>query len=372
MTQEKKYVLQLCHGYATPFTDVARQYASLFNDTDYHVVTVYLTGEANDNVIIQSASDTVLFLENNSNDIKGLKLKQIKQVKQLHAHYHFEFIIAHRYKPIYIACHLKGISVIGIHHAFDIYNRFMRCFFASRHQKQLFLLGVSNAIRDDIRKHLPSFPQQKIQTLYNRINSEQLKAQQLDRSSARQKLDLPHDHYIFANVGRLHPDKDQKVLIDAFAKIANDLPDSLLVILGKGKLEQKLKQQASQLGLTKRVLFLGMVPNAVQYFRAFDSFVLSSNFEPFGMVLLEAIIADLPVIATKAGGAEEIITKSDWLFNVGDSDRLSTLMIQVYGLSQDEKKAINQENMQWLEANFTDQAVKNTFWNLACLAHFKR
>ena len=156
---KKKYVLQLCHGYGMPFTDVARQYASLFEGTPYHVITVYLTGLADDNVDKQTASDTVLFLENTSRDLRGLKRKQIKQIQRLHDQYDFDFAIAHRYKAIYILSHLKHLPVIGVHHAFDVYSRFMRRFFIIHQQRHLLLLGVSNAISDDIKKSLPSFPE---------------------------------------------------------------------------------------------------------------------------------------------------------------------------------------------------------------------
>lgn len=364
MTTKNKYILQLCHSYTTPFLDVARQYASLFDDSDYQVITVYLMGERNEDVIHQSASDKVIFLKNHSKDLRGLKRKQIKQMKQICKQYDFEFAIAHRYKAIFILQHIKDLPVIGVNHAFGNYLRFTRRWFTTRYHKDLYLLGVSNAIRDDIKKCLPKYPQQQIQTLYNRIDIEQVIINQLDPARARDYLNLPHDKYIFANVGRLHPDKDQRTLINAFAKIAPTLPNTVLCILGKGRLEKELKQQAKQLQLEERILFLGVVPNAVNYFRAFDSFVLSSNREPFGMVLLEAIAAQLPVIATNAGGAKEIIQNTQWLFDIRDSKRLAKLMLNIYALEKPQKEALNKQNIQWLKQNFTDKAVKNAFWKL--------
>ena len=312
-------------------------------------------------------SNTVIFLNNNSKDLRGLKRQQIKQIKQLYKQYNFEFAIGHRFKAIYILCHIKNLPVIGIHHAFSVYSRFMRRFFINRHRKKLLLLGVSNAIRDDIKKHLPTFPQQQIQTLYNRIDIEQIRSKLLDRFEARKQLGIAQDKYVFANVGRLHPDKDQQSLINAFAKVATKSPNSILVILGKGRLEKALKQQVEQLKLEERVFFLGVVPDAVNYFRAFDSFVLSSDFEPFGMVLLEAIIANLPIIATDAGGAKEIIQNKHWLFNVGDVDKLAHLMLEITTLDNSQNQAINEQNISHLQQNFTDRAVKERFWQLSFL-----
>jgi len=372
MSAKKKYALQLCHDYTFPYLDVARQYASLFKGTDYQVITVYLIGEKNADVVTRTDSDEVLFLENRSKDLRGLKRKQIKQVKQLCQQYDFDFAIGHRYKAMFILRHIKNFPVIGIHHSFGNYIRFMRRWFVNHHSKNLYLLGVSNAIRDDIRKYLPRFPQQQIQTLYNRINVSQVMANQVDRIAAREHLGIAQDKYVFANVGRLHPDKDQKTLINAFAKVATELPDAILVILGKGRLEQELKQQVAQLQLNDRVLFLGVVPHAVNYFKAFDSFVLSSDFEPFGMVLLEAIIAEVPVIATDAGGAREIIKDKQWLFQIGDVDKLSELMSAMYALEHSQKNALNDENMRWLKQNFTDEAVKEAFWQLPFMQSYHK
>ena len=215
-----------------------------------------------------------------------------------------------------------------------------------------------------MRACLPGFPKEQILTLYNRVNVEQVQKIQVSRSEARKYLGIPEEQYVFANVGRLHPDKDQKTLINAFAKVAPQLPDSILVILGKGRLENELKQQVKHLKLEERVFFLGMVANAVNYYRAFDSFVLSSDHEPFGMVLLEAIIAEVPVIATNVGGAKEVIKNKQWLFDVGDDNQLKKLMLDICHQNKDEIASINEQNIQWLKKNFTDDAVRDTFWTL--------
>jgi glycosyltransferase involved in cell wall biosynthesis len=273
-----RYVLQLCHGYEMPFLDVARQYASLFEDTPYKVVTVYLTGKSNQEVVDGSSSDEVIFLDYTSKDIRGLKLKQINRLRALHKQYQFEFAIAHRFKAIYILQFINGLPVIGINHAYDVYKKRTRAWFTSLFSKNLYLLGVSNAIRDNIKHYLPHFPENHITTLYNRVNVDKITQSQYTRQEARKRLNLPDNVYVFANVGRLHPDKDQKSLIDGFAMAASTCPNSVLVIIGKGRLEQQLKEQAEKLGLSDRGYFMGVLPEAVNYFPAFDSFVLSSDF----------------------------------------------------------------------------------------------
>lgn len=323
------WVLQFCHGYDGPFLDCARQYAVLFKDTPYKVCTVYLTGEPSAEVVAGSASDEVLFFNFSSKQVRGLKLAAIKQFKQLVASRNFAFCIAHRFKPIYIALLGSKLPVIGVHHAFGDYQRRSRQLMANVFHRRLRLLGVSNAVRDDMRACLPKFADSEIQTLYNRIDVAAVQAEQVSRAEARLALQLPLDAYVVGNVGRLHPDKDQATLIKGFAQALPQLSEgSLLVIMGSGRLEQSLKTLAQELGVENSVRFLGQVPNGLRYFKAFDLFALSSDHEPFGMVLLEAMAAGVPVIATNCGGAKEVVDNSDYLFELGDVAGLAQLLVQ--------------------------------------------
>jgi len=361
---KKKYVLQLCHDYNMPFMDVARQYASLFQDTDYGLITVFLIGGKNDDVAKKVNSERVIFLENSSRDLRGLKRKQIEQIRRICGQYDFKFSIAHRYQAFFILRHIKNLPVIGVHHRYGVYKRFRRRWFVNINKKNLYLLGVSNAIRDDIRRSLPNISQNQIHSLYNRIDIEQVELNQVNRFNAREYLGISQEKYVFANVGRLHPEKDQHTLISAFAKITSSLPNAILVILGKGPLESDLKSHVKELKIESKVKFMGVVPDAINYFKAFDCFVLSSNCEPFGMVLLEAIAAQLPIIATNTGGPKEIIKNKSCLFDVGDVKGLSELMSKICHITNIEKNNITQMNRRLMEDEFSYNAVKQAFWTL--------
>lgn len=350
----ERWVLQFCHCHYGPFLDVARQYAVLFRRSPYKVLTVYLTGKDSIEARSGSASDEVIFLNFRSKDVGGLKLAAIRALKQILACRDFAFIIAHRFKPLYIACLAsKTLPVIGVHHAFGDYIRYGRRAFARLFKKRLWLFAVSNAVHDDIRACLPHWPAEKIQTLYNRINPTELRAEQLPRDAARAALDLPENAYVIANVGRLHPDKDQATLIRGFALAQPKLPaHSLLVILGTGELDTQLKALAKSLGVDAQVRFLGQVPQARRYFRAFDIFALTSDHEPFGMVLLEAMAADLPIISSDCGGAPEIVSGHGDLFSFGDAEQLATC------LSRAPRSTIPNTRID----AFSDDAIRNDFW----------
>lgn len=361
----ERHVLQFCHGYDGPFLDCARQYASLFVGKGYTVTTVFLTGAADPQVAAGCASDEVLFLEFSSAAVRGLKLGAIRELRRIAASRPFSFCIAHRFKPIYIALLATPLPVIGVHHAFGDYQRCTRRLFANLFSKRLSLLGVSDAVRDDMRQCLPKWPAERIQTLYNRIDIDALQANLVPAAQAREALGLDANAWIVGNVGRLHPDKDQATLLRGFAQALPGLPaGARLALLGEGRLEPALKALASELGVAEQVDFLGQVPDARRYFSAFDVFALSSDHEPFGMVLLEAMVAGVPLLATACGGAKEVVEGVGILFPLGDAERLAQGLQHLAGLDQAQRQACAERMLERLHERFSDMAVRDTFWRL--------
>lgn len=360
---EEIWILQLCHGYDGPFLDCARQYASLFDHEKCKVTTVYLTGAPDAAVERESASDEVIFLNYGSRDIRGLKLKAISKMRHLFRRKPYQFCIAHRFKPLYVALLASKLPVVGVNHAFGVYRRLMRQSFVRCFRDRIMLLGVSDAVRDDIRQCLPHWSECRIQTLYNRVDVAVLRNEQLPRQEARVALDLPPGAWVVGNVGRLHVDKDQATLIRGFARALPSLPaHSLLAIMGSGNLEVSLRELAHSLGIAERVRFLGQIPKGRQFFRAFDVFALSSDHEPFGMVLIEAMAAEVPVLCSDCGGGREIVAGAGRLFRFADPDDLARALQDIAVLSEADQRDICASQTRRLLDCFSDEAARPLFW----------
>jgi len=356
-------VLHLCHSYKAPFTECARQYVALFKNSPYKITTVFLIGEADDEIESYVGGDEVIFLGFGRDDLKGFKLRIIKALREKFAGKEFAFCIAHRSKPTWIATVATNLPIISVHHSFDDYQRFNKRWFINFFRRRLMLIGVSDAVRDELRSRFPKWPKDRIETLHNRIDYASLSHEQLTKKLSRRTLNLPDDAWVFANVGRLHPMKDQATLIRAFAIAKPYLtPNTILVILGEGKLENKLRKLAEELGIQENVQFLNFVVNARNYFKAFDCFVLSSNHEPFGMVLLEAMTANIQVISSDSGGAAEVIEGVGKTFTTGDYNQLALLMREC----QKSSPAMSLESAMrtQLESKFSDNAARQQFWQL--------
>jgi glycosyltransferase involved in cell wall biosynthesis len=125
-------------------------------------------------------------------------------------------------------------------------------------------------------------------------------------SALRREL-APDGRRLIGAAGRLEPEKGFDVLIDAMAGVAEREPSARLVIAGGGSRRDELQAQIVRLGLSERVRLLGPRRDLPALMHAVELFALSSWSEPFGLVLLEAMAARRPVVATNAGGAPEVV-----------------------------------------------------------------
>ena len=143
-------------------------------------------------------------------------------------------------------------------------------------------------------------------------------------------------------ISRLHPQKNLKLMIDAFDIFRVEYSNYLLIIYGEGPIEQELKTYTIEKGLADKVIFAGVDENVLQKIRDAAMFVITSNFEGLSNALLEAMSIGLPCISTDSppGGARMVINNGEngILVPVGDRDKLVKAMKQV---ASDKKFAKN-------------------------------
>ena len=130
------------------------------------------------------------------------------------------------------------------------------------------------------------------------------------------------------NVARLHKNKNQELLLRAFAAFLPDHPRYTLSLYGEGLERESLNRLASELGLDNKVIFHGNVSDIHEQIADAGMFVLSSNTEGMPNALLEAMMMGLPCISTKCTGAKEIIQdrQNGLLTELGNVDALASAM----------------------------------------------
>lgn len=149
---------------------------------------------------------------------------------------------------------------------------------------------------------------QKGVVIYNGIP----KPEFLEKEQARKffedslKIDL-REKFIIGSIGRLDYAKNYEFLIKVFVQILNIKENSLLIIIGDGPEKNKLTKLIQKLNLQEKVFLLGEIKNASKYLKGFDLFVLPSRYEGLSITLIEALFAEIPVLASDVGGNKEII-----------------------------------------------------------------
>lgn len=162
---------------------------------------------------------------------------------------------------------------------------------------------VSNRMHDQAPQF---FVARKIHVIHNSIHAIRFYTQKEARATLGLE-GLPNNTLLLGTIGELHKNKGQVYLLEAFAQLKNESANIHLCIIGRGEEEESLKNKVKELGIESDVTFTGFVDEAVRYLHVFDIFLLPSITEAFGYVLLEAGLAELPVIATRVGGIPEII-----------------------------------------------------------------
>jgi glycosyltransferase involved in cell wall biosynthesis len=134
-------------------------------------------------------------------------------------------------------------------------------------------------------------------------------------------------------VGRMVPEKGAQVLLEAMPKVLEGYHDARFVIVGKGGFLPDLKRRANELGVTPYVNFTGFVSDEDLHklYQVIDVAVFPSLYEPFGIVALEGMAAQVPTIVADTGGLAEIVehTKSGITTYAGNPESLAWGILEV-------------------------------------------
>ena len=145
----------------------------------------------------------------------------------------------------------------------------------------------------------------------------------------REELGLPPDAHVIGCVARLEEQKGIEYLLRAARVVTAEWPRAVFVVAGGGPKEAELRAMALDAGLGERFRFLGYRDNVPSLMAAFDVFVLPSLWEGLPNVVLEAMAAGCPVVATDVGGAGELIAhrESGWLVPARDPQAIADAVL---------------------------------------------
>jgi glycosyltransferase involved in cell wall biosynthesis len=144
----------------------------------------------------------------------------------------------------------------------------------------------------------------RVKVIHNGIEEPAFLSRDEAREALKRRIGKVTHSFWVGTIAELHPNKGVDILIQA-AYLVDDIE---VIIIGEGEARKDLEKLIADLDLKHRVHLLGFVDEAARYLKAFDTFTLPSRTEALGYVLIEAGMAEVPVIAAAVGGIPEIIT----------------------------------------------------------------
>ena len=203
-----------------------------------------------------------------------------------------------------IAARLAGARVVHTEHEFYTLAR-------PRARRLLRLLSgladcvtaVAPPVADFLRDRV-GLPERKLRIVPNGVDVDLFRsAKPVERGS----VGCEEDSLVVGCVGRLSPEKGQRVLLSAFGEVASRHPAARLLLIGDGEERARLEAQARELGIGAATRFLGMRADVPALIAACDVVVLPSHHEGLPLVLLEAMAAGKAVVATAVGAVPQIL-----------------------------------------------------------------
>lgn len=357
MRNNKLKILQLCisKNKTVDEFDLFEEVVRAFNPDKFDVTYGLLTGGADAELEARLQCDVVYF---------GLNKKQLKP-RALGTYYRlwkfirdnqFDVIITHRYKPSYfvalISLLVSARRYISVYHGLGQLDRFSRKLIAkAAFNDRWRIVGVSDAVINDLKG--AGITSERLVKINNSVDVDKMRSLQLGRGAARKVLGVEAEDFVFATIGVTRKVKGHAYLIDGFAPIAKSNQHFKLLVIGGGPLEEELKQQARDLGIDQQVIITGLKPNAYQYLKAVDVFVMPSLYEGMPIALLEAMATELPILAASVGGIPEMLGPDSKLFSAKNSKAVEHAMRDLLALTEEERKVYGQRLHQRLRETYS-------------------
>jgi glycosyltransferase involved in cell wall biosynthesis len=202
-------------------------------------------------------------------------------------------------------------------------------------------LAHTIAITERVRQHwltASGAAPERVTTVYYGLEPPSSRVEPVE---ARKGLNVPPGRFIVGYVGRLAPQKNVALFLSALKR----LPEVQGIVVGAGEDQLALEQQARDLALGN-IQFLGRIPNAAELMPAFDLLCLPSRHEGLGLVLVEAMLREVPVAGSRAGAIPEILGQGQYglLFDADDAGSLAETLqraaLDTQGLAEMAERAL--------------------------------
>jgi glycosyltransferase involved in cell wall biosynthesis len=221
------------------------------------------------------------------------------------------------------------------------------------------VIAISDAVKNYTIENSMIASRIPISVVYYGINHQDFKLHDFDRAKWRQQeLNCEPEDFVFGTISRLVPQKDLQTLINAFSKISKEVRCKL-VIVGDGVQRNELEKLVKSLNLESKVHFLGKRRDIPELLHAIDAFALTSKYEGLGLVLLEALASEVPIIAARNSAIKEIVNDEVALmFETSSVIQLETAMKELINNPAETKQRVSRGKIR-VQQNFGVDSMLN-------------
>ena len=190
--------------------------------------------------------------------------------------------------------------------------------------KVAYVISVSKECEKDFIKTF-SYPQEKISTVEIGVEEQKLGGIPDDLQGIFERGP------VLAHIGGFVPEKNHVGLINIFKHVFAEFPDVQLILMGKGKQENQIKNKVIEFNIQENVHFLGYRTDVLDILHNSEAFVLPSLIEGLPAVILESMYCQTPVVAYNVGGIGEVVIseKTGWLINKGDENEMVQTILEI-------------------------------------------
>ena len=304
-------------------------------------------------------------------DARGsFNLRYLYQLVRLIRKYKIDIIQSHLFGSN-VYCSLAGlicrVPVISVFHgAVDVNpsSKLLRTKFHILNRGSARVVFVSHSLSATILKSGMAAAH-KACVIYNGVNTRVFQPRP-DRT-IRKQLGLADSDIVVGSMGNIRRPKGYDVLLHAAAQLVDHSPQYKFLIAGdaSGRLYEELLHLRERLGLTQHVFFLGFRADVAHVLNNFDVFLLSSTSEGFSISTIEAMACGLPVVVTRSGGPEEIVTdREDGLLVDPASPEQIAAALKSIATDAALRQQLAHRARATVTAKFSMDAMINTYQNL--------
>jgi len=229
-------------------------------------------------------------------------------------------------------------------------------------------VDVVYTLNESMRKyfsHQAGISEDRILIIPNGIDIAENKCNQNESESLREKHGIKRNDIVIGFVGRMDEVKNLTLLVRSFSQVKSKISNVKLLLIGSGPEEKRIKELVSELLISESVIFTGWIEAPNQYYQIMDIYVQPSFFEGMSNSIANAMLNQIPVVATNVGGNPDLVLHNETGFLV-EPDNIKGLTESILKLAaqSDLRRSLGMKAAEYVKSKYPVNKMVQTYENI--------